>query len=316
MENENQNSHAAKFAFFYLLSLFALIFTALPVGMIIFQVINKFIPDTLDLYQGRFSMEALKFAISAIVIATPIYYVTMRQIVNSIRTGKLDKDSAVRRWLTYFILFATSVVSIVWLISTVNTFLNGDLTIKFMLKALTAIGISAVIFSYYLLDIRRDDIPKPDKLTQIFFVGSLILVIAAFVTSLFIVDSPAETRNKRYDNQVVNNFSQISYEIDNYYENNGSLPASLEDLSGSQPYFRQEIITDSESKEVYQYEVVDEKNYKLCANFKSSNLEDDGNYYNDYNKDEWPHEAGEKCFDREVRTNRDDLKPVPAEDLR
>lgn len=311
MPENNSASHAAKYAFFYLLSLFALIFTALPVGMIIFQVINKFIPDTLGLYQGRFSMEALKFAISAIIIAAPIYYVTMRQIVSSIQKGNLAKDSAIRRWLTYFILFVSSVVSIVWLIMTVNTFLNGDLTIKFMLKALTAIGISAIIFSFYLLDIRREEIPKPDNLTRYFFYGSLTLVLAAFITSLFIVDSPAETRNKRYDNQVVSELSQISYEIDNYYQKNEALPASLEALVESSQYFNRAQIEESENDEVYGYEITGDKTYNLCATFKSSNLDgDEEEYYYGYENRDWQHEAGDKCFDLEVRTDTAP-KPVP-----
>jgi hypothetical protein len=97
-------SNAAKFAFFYMLSLVALIFMALSTGMIIFQIINKNIPDILNIYQGTFSSETLKFAISALIISAPIFYVCMRQIFANLKSGDLEKDSGIRKWLTYFIL--------------------------------------------------------------------------------------------------------------------------------------------------------------------------------------------------------------------
>ena len=147
---EKQN---AKFAFFYMLSLVALVFTSVSAGMIIFQIINKTIADDLSLAPGGFSQDALRFAISAIIIAAPIYFVMMRLINKSLLTGKLEKESGVRKWLTYFILLVSAVVMIGWFIATVGSFLNGELTTKFILKSLTSILISALIFSFYLYDI-------------------------------------------------------------------------------------------------------------------------------------------------------------------
>ena len=68
---EQQN---AKFAFYYLLSLVALIFMALSTGMIIFQIINKCIVDVLEINPGMYDSGILKFAISAIIIAAPIFF--------------------------------------------------------------------------------------------------------------------------------------------------------------------------------------------------------------------------------------------------
>ena len=59
----------AKYAFYYLLSLISLTFTALAVGMIFFGIIDKLVADVLsqgDL-QGQF-----KFAISAILLSSKL----------------------------------------------------------------------------------------------------------------------------------------------------------------------------------------------------------------------------------------------------
>ena len=145
---EKQN---AKFAFFYMLSLVALVFTSLSTGMIIFQIINKTIADDLSLAPGGFSQDALRFAISAIIIAAPIYFVLMRLINKNLLSGQMGKESGVRKWLTYFILLVSFVVMIGWLIATIGSFLNGEFTIKFILKALTSILISALILAFIFM---------------------------------------------------------------------------------------------------------------------------------------------------------------------
>ena len=53
---------AAKYAFFYVLSLVALVFMTVSVGIIVFQIINKEIIDLINQYSGRYSDEAMKFA--------------------------------------------------------------------------------------------------------------------------------------------------------------------------------------------------------------------------------------------------------------
>ena len=87
----NKTNNAAKFAFFYMLSLVALIFMALSTGIIIFQIINKHIIDILNEFRGRYSDDAMKFGISALVISAPIFFFTMRQIYKSLFSGVWGK---------------------------------------------------------------------------------------------------------------------------------------------------------------------------------------------------------------------------------
>src|SRR3989339_45567 len=170
MTNANTTDNAAKFAFFYMLSLVALVFMALSTGMIIFQVINKNIMDTLHEGSGQFSSEALKFAISALIISAPVFFAASRSIYRSLFSGALNRESGIRKWLTYFILFIASVVMIGWLIFTINNFLNGELTLKFLLKAVTAIGIAVSVFTFYYYDIRRPEvIDKKDRVISEYY---------------------------------------------------------------------------------------------------------------------------------------------------
>src|SRR3989339_674147 len=261
-----EKNNAAKFAFFYMLSLVSLIFTALSTGIIIFQFINK------NLFEGN-----------------------------------LDKESGIRKWLTYFIIFISSVVMIGWLIGTVNFFLDGELTIKFILKSITAILISAIIFSFYLYDIKRGEVQKKkDKIVRVYFVVSLVIVIVCFVLSLFIVDSPAETRKKKIDSMILSHFSEIDGAINSYFRDYDRLPESLDTLKGEYDYIRNENLSDPETKEQFGYNAIGEF-YELCANFRKSNLDNtDSDQYSWYNQN-WPHDAGWQCIKQKIITEKDEI---------
>lgn len=304
---ETKNS-AAKFAFFYMLSLVALIFMALSAGMIIFQIINKNISDILNLYQGSFSSSQLKFAISALIISVPIFYVTSWQIRKNLLSGVLDEDSGIRKWLTYSILFVSSVVMLGWLVGTINSFLDGELTTKFILKSITAIFIAAAIFTFYFYDIRREEVKKKNRVIQIYFYASLVLVIAVFVASLFIVESPSQTRNRKFDNFILDNFNNLDAAVTSYYQEFKKLPEGLNELKIEYNYLGEDSIKDPATKIEFEYRVVNKNTYELCANFRASNKEETNSEYS-YYKDKWPHEAGYQCLEQKVHDNGNPKAP-------
>jgi len=292
-------NNAPKFAFFYLLSLVALVFTALSVGIIVFQIINKEILDVIEQYQGMYSDGALKFAISTIIISTPIYYLTSRQIYKSLFKGELDEESGVRKWLTYFILLVAIVVMIGWLIGIINGFLDGELTTKFILKALTAIVISGSIFSFYLYDIRRENIKgRKDKVISTYFYASVVVILVVFVTSWFIVESPTETRKRKSDQNIINSFNMIDSGLNNYYQQEEALPQTLDELSDYK-YLKLSVddLVNPITGDTYEYKVISENEYELCTTFQSDSQEYSENYYRD---EMWPHQAGYQCLGQKI----------------
>lgn len=313
-----QQSNSAKFAFFYLLSLVALVFTSLATGIILFQIINKYVIDILSEFGGSFQPEALKFAISALIVACPIYYITMRQIHKSLFSGVLDKESGVRRWLTYFILLITLVIMIGWLIAVVNSFLEGELVLKFFLKALTALAINGIIFSFYLYDIKRKEVVShKDKIIKIYFYASLALILIVFTTALFLVESPREAKNRKLDYIVLDDFNEIDRAINQYMNEYEKLPSDLESLLSEYRYLDENNLQDPLSKEKYEYKIIEDNKYELCAIFRTSNLEDEAYRYGGQ-KDRWPHDQGKQCISQKVTIlNKEKIinEPVPLMEL-
>ncbi|MBT4277201.1 hypothetical protein HOD96_00430 [Candidatus Falkowbacteria bacterium] len=299
---EHQNN-IAKFAFFYMLSLVSLVFMSMATGMIIFQIINKNIIDLINEYSARYSPEQLKFAISALIVSVPVYYLTMRQIHKNLFSGALNKDSGVRKWLTYFVLLVSSVVMISWFIGTINGFLDGELTLKFILKSLTAIGIAAIIFSFYLYDIKRESVEnQKDKVIKFYLIGSLVLILSVFTASLFFVESPQETRNRKLDNAVLQKFDEIDMAMNEYYNEYKKLPENLEKIKDEFVYITEKDLLNPITEKKIEYKVVGEKSFELCSDFKTSNEEEAVERNGSY-KDRWLHESGYQCLKQKVREN-------------
>lgn len=314
MEQEiKQTNNAAKFAFFYVLSLVALVFISFGVGITLFQMINKFIVDIINEYSGRYDPDSLKFAISALLIASPIYYITMREIHKNLYSGMLAKESEVRKWLTYFILLVTSVIMIGWFIAVVNNFLGGELTLKVGLKALVAILINAGIFSFYLYDIKREQVKETkNKIIRIYLYTSLVIVIGVFIAALFVVESPKETRNRKIDERTINNIWDVSNAIESYYQEFDILPNDFDELIDKENFLSQKDLENPLSGDRLEYKIVSETKYEICTDFLTSNLEQedyDKYYYNTGNNN--LHDSGYQCLERRVR-NTDKDTPVEA----
>jgi uncharacterized membrane protein YraQ (UPF0718 family) len=69
----------------------------------------------------------------------------------------LKRLSPVRRWLTYLTLFLAATALTGDMITLVYNALGGELSLRFALKVLVVAAIAGSIFSYYLLDLRREE---------------------------------------------------------------------------------------------------------------------------------------------------------------
>ena len=300
-----ETKNGAKITFFYLLSLFGLVFAALTSGMILFQAINKLIPDAVGTYSGRYSTSQLRFAISAVIVASPVYFWMTSLIQKSLKKGELDKESQLRKWMTYVIILVSAIVIIVSLIGVINNYLSGDLTSKVGLKLLITMLISGAVLSYYLYDIKRKDFAK-NKIIKSYFIGSLIFVLFTLIFGLVIADSPAQVRKMKHDSNILRDFNEIRYGIDEHFRNNNVLPENLSEM-------RRSVRTDGNITD-YEYRIVSEEEYELCANFETNN-KDNLSIDDDYLNKEWPHEIGHQCFQEKSQIKTNGMLPPELEGI-
>lgn len=147
---------SAREAFLYLLHFFCLYLTAISFGTLLFHYVNRWVPDALKPFE-TFDLSGVRFSVSAIIIAFPVYLWLSSILAAAIRKHPEKKGSKIRKWLTYITLFIAAGVIIGDLIALLFNLFQGDLTLRFMLKVLTVLCIAGVIFGYYLWDLRKEE---------------------------------------------------------------------------------------------------------------------------------------------------------------
>jgi len=135
---------------------------------------------------------------------------------------------------------------------------------------------------------------------KIFIKVIVVSVIAAVVYGLFLLGSPAQQRLIKLDQQRVSDIQSISYAINAYWGYNKKLPATLEVLVKSQDYYISSL-KDPTTGEYYEYRILGEKQYELCANFNT----DSSNFQNvslpkPASEEKWEYRKGATCFSREA----------------
>jgi hypothetical protein len=145
---------SAREAFMYLVLFTTLYISATNLGSLIFQIINKTIPDPAGAY---FNMESVRWSVSALIVAFPVFIWVTRLTSLAVRVDPNKRDSKARIQLTYITLFVAAAIIIGDFIAVVYNFLGGELTARFVLKALTIGFIAGAIFGYYLWDLRFEE---------------------------------------------------------------------------------------------------------------------------------------------------------------
>ena len=300
--------------FLHLFAMVTLYWSAISVITLCWQYINYFFPDVLN-YNYGFS-SSMRFALASLFIVFPLFLL-VSWILNKIYSKEsMVRESKVRKWLIYLTLFVTALVILGDLVFTVNTFLNGDLTSRFILKALSVLIVAGVIFWHYLQDI-RSNAPVTSAKYVVIVASALILVMV--IGAFFIVGSPMTARSLQFDQQRTYDLQNIQYQVVNYWQRKQVLPQNLSELTDSISGYTVPI--DPQTNMPYEYMVKDATalNFQLCATFalaseslpagRQAKTPVPAMYYEGA-PENWNHSAGRVCFDRVI--DKQLYPPFPA----
>jgi len=148
---------SARDAFLYLVMFAMLYSAALALGSLLFRLIELAFPDGLASYVTASAGHRIRWATSTLIVAFPVFLFTASRIAREVSAEPARRNSAIRKWLTYLTLFIAATVIVGDSIALVFNLLGGDLTVRFLLKALVVAAIAGSIFGYYLWSARSDD---------------------------------------------------------------------------------------------------------------------------------------------------------------
>jgi type II secretory pathway pseudopilin PulG len=115
----------------------------------------------------------------------------------------------------------------------------------------------------------------------------IAIVAAAVIAGLVVSGSPAEQRRLRADDRRVNDLRQLSGTIQRYYADAKKLPPDLGTLVNG--WALSGVPLDPETESEYEYEIVTDDTYRLCAGFSRESRESAP-------RDFWTHGSGRQCF--------------------
>jgi len=117
-----------------------------------------------------------------------------------------------------------------------------------------------------------------------------IFVLALIVEGIIIAGSPISQKDIQLDNNRLQAFESIKYQIENYYKTNNKLPASLGEMSSN-------VSTqDPETKTSFDYKIIPPYSYQLCTIFSTDNSKTVTNY-NNYGSDSALDKTHKKGYD-------------------
>jgi hypothetical protein len=286
-----------------------------------FAVINYAVPDQLA---GYFSARSIAWPISMLIVLVPLLYVLEWFIHCDYRLMPEKLTLWIRRWRIYLTLFLAGATIVGDLIALINTYLSGEITMRFVYKILVILVVCGIIFAYYLRD--RLNATDTGKNVRFSLAGvGILVVLAAIIGGFIIVGSPAKQRALRFDQQRVNDLSTIqSQVVYSHYQTKGAVPISLSELTDSISGYK--VPVDPETKNPYEYTKKDNLSFELCATFvlSTQDLEGRGEFgrgyygyttsaiYPDGGLDNnWKHEAGRTCFTRTIDPQKYPVNPKP-----
>lgn len=303
--------------FFLYLGLVASLYVSVgSVLALLFNYVDALFPDPLAGMYNSFS-SPIRFAMSALIVAFPLLAVFTRVMNGRIREEASRMNLAIRKWLLFLTLFIAGAVIAGDLVMLINTFLGGELTARFLYKVLAVLVVFGSVFAYYLKDLRgywREHEAASKAVGSVAGVVMLGVIVAGF----FIIGSPFAQRLVRFDDRKVSDLQTIQWQVVNYWQQKGKIPAALSDLEDPISGFR--APKDPETGASYGYRVLEADAFELCATFNRATTltltkGDTARApvpalplaYDFTVNENWAHDAGDVCF---TRTIDPDLYPV------
>lgn len=265
---------------FFSFVLLGIVATAL--GTLYFQIVNHFFPDQLDAtnwYSASAQADSIHSATAALLIGFPIYCLALRWWFGKFREDEGRVESKLSKWLTYLVLLAAALTMVGDAIAIVYTFLQGEITSRFFLKAFIILALAGGIFGFYFLERRKIQyhIPLSRSVFQRFGLGAALVVFVGIVLGFAASGSPLSERARNFDESRSSQLASLASCIDQYSLELGRLPETLAELRQSSQYnYCWTYFNDPETAVPFEYRVVTPTKatgaivvgeYELCGTF-------------------------------------------------
>lgn len=300
------------------------------IGSLFFEIIDKYFPDRLvnGALGSAVSSDTVHYSTAALIVGMPLYLFALRLWFRRFREDDARAESRLTKWVTYLVLLVAAITIVGDFIAVLFTFLQGEISARFFLKALVILGISGMVFGFYFLERRKVQYKKdvPRKTFQSFGWGLVGVATLGIVLGFLAVGSPATERMRTFDVRRASNLVTLAGCISGYAREFSRLPGTLSDLDRSSQFGYCLSLRDPETEAPYEYRPIkdflslqdgSEAEFELCAVFaldssENIQLQSGGGMYSSQPSSKWnSHSAGRNCKSETVVLKKNTVYPAP-----
>lgn len=336
METNTKTKLSPRFFFLSLGVLISLITSVVAFLGLVFDTLNKKFPDALNSYYqygySSWSYDSIRSAIATLMIVFPVFLILAYFWRKETRKNLEGVNEIIRKWMVYLILFLAGVVVVVDLVTLVRYFVAGEITTRFIMKVLVTLIVAVLVGVYYLNEIGVWKKKVGNVLSLLCVIVAPALIVASVVWSFTVIGTPKEQRAWRLDQRRVEDLQSIQWQVIGFWQQKERLPESLNEVTTPLSGFAVPVDPEFEKGFSYAYRKTDDLKFELCATFSAGMPRGWQEYggggggmpmfsggrdiavsypYHGSINENWDHEIGEKCFEREI--DKDIYPPFPKE---
>ncbi len=150
---------SARDAFLHLVAFTALYASAVSLIFLLFTYIEFAFPDAAmpkPTYAVEWALSGLRASMATLIVSYPVFLLTWWYLLREIRIAPEMAKSGVRRWLTSMTLFVGAATIMADVITVVFYLVEGDLTVRFLLKVFALLVITGALFIYLAITLRAE----------------------------------------------------------------------------------------------------------------------------------------------------------------
>ena len=155
---------SARDTFLHLLAFAALYSWAISLNLLFFTYIDFAFPDPAARPSTSFVQEILfgvRVALATLLVSFPLFLLVWSYLLREVCRSPDKATSGVRRWLGFLSLFVAAVTISGDVITVVVYLIDGDLTLRFVLKVATLLLIAGSLSTYLALTLRSEAEARP-----------------------------------------------------------------------------------------------------------------------------------------------------------
>jgi hypothetical protein len=150
---------SARDAFLHLLAFTALYAWAISLIILLFAYIDFTFPDPVtrpSAYAIKAALSGIRASLSTLIVSYPLFVLVWWFLLREVRKSPDMAKSGVRRWLSFLSLFIGAVTIMADVITVVFYLVEGDLTLRFLLKVAALLIVTGALFIYFALTLRSE----------------------------------------------------------------------------------------------------------------------------------------------------------------